>query len=171
MRLFFENSAKNRAFDFFSTSFGRAFTSIGIQPCCSKCHFRCGNSKADIVIGDLWGVKNVAPQYDDGKGVSAILIYSGKGEKILDCMLLEKTPICYEQILRGNPLLELSPSLNPEQRVIFFKLLGSYPFSRALRIAEIGRMAELKEYYYLSHPRLVNSFPMRLLRRIKGMLR
>ena len=40
----------------------------------------------DITIADYWGIENAAPEFDDNKGVSLVLINNDKGNKIFDAI-------------------------------------------------------------------------------------
>lgn len=62
-----------------------AFNSMLIsRPSCSHCKFCDSNRKADITIGDFWGIENIAPEFDDKKGISLVLINTEKGKNIFD---------------------------------------------------------------------------------------
>lgn len=54
------------------------------RPSCSKCQFCDSNRKADITIGDFWGIENVVTDFDDEKGVSLLLINSEKASSIFN---------------------------------------------------------------------------------------
>ena len=38
----------------------------------------------DITIADYWGIEKAAPEFDDNKGVSLVLINNKKGKKVFD---------------------------------------------------------------------------------------
>lgn len=69
-------SDKNRDKDLFYEIF---LGNYCLNEACYNCKFRTVNSKADIRMGDLWGSKYV----EDKKGVSGVITYTDKGEKIL----------------------------------------------------------------------------------------
>lgn len=54
-----------------------------IRPSCFSCPYKNIHHPGDITIADCWGVENVAPQFDDDKGCSLVLINSIKGETVL----------------------------------------------------------------------------------------
>jgi len=49
---------------------------------CFNCQYKTGNN-ADIIIGDLWGASKAKIQETNYKGISAIIVNSEQGEKIL----------------------------------------------------------------------------------------
>lgn len=52
-----------------------------LRPSCYKCPAKAGRSSSDLTIGDFWGINKFKPDFDDDKGVGAILVYTSKGEK------------------------------------------------------------------------------------------
>lgn len=67
--------------DEYMTAFLRA---ISIRPSCYVCRFRGIRRESDITFGDFWGIHNVFPEMDDDKGISLVLVHSGKGQEIFD---------------------------------------------------------------------------------------
>lgn len=61
---------------------------------CYNCKFKSNHSKADITLGDYWGIENIAPQFDDDKGVSLVINHTNKGNKIFEEV---KNEIIYER--------------------------------------------------------------------------
>ena len=51
---------------------------ISLKSSCYDCHFRNFTAGSDIILGDFWGAEVELPE-DDNKGISAILVNSGKG--------------------------------------------------------------------------------------------
>ncbi len=54
-----------------------------LRPSCYQCPFRRGRSGSDLTLADLWNVGEVAPEMDDDKGVSLILVNTEKGKKMM----------------------------------------------------------------------------------------
>jgi coenzyme F420-reducing hydrogenase beta subunit len=54
-----------------------------LRPSCYQCPFRKGGSGSDLTLADLWNVGEVAPEMDDDKGVSLILVNTEKGRKAI----------------------------------------------------------------------------------------
>lgn len=55
-----------------------------LRPSCGNCHFKAGNSEADITIGDFWGFNILSPELDDNTGVSVVTIHTDKGQKFIE---------------------------------------------------------------------------------------
>ena len=64
----------------------RAFTGEQLinRPSCNSCKFVSSNRKADFTIGDFWGVKNIFPEFDYGKGVSLLTVNTLKAKRIFN---------------------------------------------------------------------------------------
>lgn len=89
-----------------SNIFMRGFLqNLYLRPSCYNCRFRCFQSGSDLTLADLWGVKRVAPQFDDDKGTSLVLDKMGKFGEISS---LSSTKLTEEQVqiaYKGNPSL------------------------------------------------------------------
>lgn len=51
---------------------------------CGYCPFTDINRVSDMTIGDFWGIENCNPSFDDGKGVSLLLLNTNKGKEIFE---------------------------------------------------------------------------------------
>ncbi len=56
---------------------------LSLRKSCYNCSFKTEKRVSDLTIGDFWGVKDVAPNLYDAKGVSLVLAQSEKGEELL----------------------------------------------------------------------------------------
>lgn len=72
-----------------------------IRPSCRKCQFKGISRKADITLGDFWGIEQ---SLDDDKGISMVMVNSKKGEELFHRI----TPGIYfhkrtvEEAVQGN---------------------------------------------------------------------
>jgi len=53
-----------------------------LRPACYSCRYKSFNRKADITIGDFWGIDNAVKGFDDNKGVSLVLLNTDKGRRL-----------------------------------------------------------------------------------------
>lgn len=82
------------------------------KACYEKCKYKYNRSAADIRIGDLWG-----KTYErDDKGVSGVVIFSDKGEKILKCCNTELIEHPFVVVAEGQM------KTHPKQKFIFKKV-------------------------------------------------
>lgn len=59
--------------------FNGYFKGLYSRPSCSTCIYKGKNRVSDITISDCWGYSKIAPELDDNKGLSSIVIHSSKG--------------------------------------------------------------------------------------------
>lgn len=109
-----------------STTFGsntymKGFLSdLYLRPSCYKCPAKAGRSTSDLTIGDFWGINKFKPDFDDDKGVGAILIYTLKGKLILNSMDIEVLQTNYNEVTDCNPVI-YSSAVIPLERKLFWK--------------------------------------------------
>lgn len=53
-----------------------------LRSSCLECNYKGTDRIGDITLGDCWGIWNVAPEMNDNKGTSLILLNSVKGQEI-----------------------------------------------------------------------------------------
>ncbi|MFI3281447.1 MAG: Coenzyme F420 hydrogenase/dehydrogenase, beta subunit C-terminal domain [Rikenellaceae bacterium] len=56
-------------------------SSLYLRPSCYSCQAKDGRSRSDITLADYWGVATSRPEFDDDRGVSAVMINSAKGRQ------------------------------------------------------------------------------------------
>lgn len=92
---------------------------LGTLESCLHCKFRSGAHGADLIIGDFWGVEKKFPNSDYKNGMSAVLVYTEKGEKLLSRTNLDMIASTYSDVLFGNPFLEKVITIDAKKRKIF----------------------------------------------------
>lgn len=83
------------------------------KACYERCKFKYGNSSADIRIGDLWG----NTYKDDENGVSAVIVFTERGENVLhqcNCTFIEYP---FEVVSEGQ--MKTGPKIPPYSRDIW----------------------------------------------------
>lgn len=87
------------------TSFFRAYLlDLSMRPSCYACSAKDGRCSSDITLGDFWNIRNVNPEIDDDKGVSAVFAHTERGIKALE--------ECKEHILSIESSFENATLLN-----------------------------------------------------------
>ena len=99
-----------------------------LRPACYECHAK-NCKKSDITIADFWGIEDVAPEMNDGRGTSLVIARTDKGEEFFDGIKdnLKWKEVSYEEGVRGNPS-EYSSVVYPQQRDTFFQDLKEMTF-------------------------------------------
>lgn len=82
--------------------------------------------KSDLTIADFWGIDEVAPEMNDYKGTSLVLIRTDKGQKAFDSVSseLKIKEVTYEEGVKANPS-EYKSVDRPKQRETFFEDFNS----------------------------------------------
>lgn len=97
-----------------------------LRPSCYNCRYKTLNRLSDITIADFWGVDNIAPELDDDKGTSLVLVNSDKGKEIFEQLqdkMIVKRVDCDEAIKYNSAAIK-SVDINPK-RDRFFEDLDS----------------------------------------------
>ncbi|MCD8222469.1 MAG: Coenzyme F420 hydrogenase/dehydrogenase, beta subunit C-terminal domain [Clostridiales bacterium] len=55
-----------------------------LRPSCYECPYKDVMHPGDITIADYWGIEKAAPEFDDDKGVSLVLVNNDKGESLFE---------------------------------------------------------------------------------------
>lgn len=116
---------------------------ITLKSSCYDCHFRNFTAGSDIIMGDFWGAEVELPE-DDNKGISAILVNSGKGMDIIDRCNLALTPANVETVIKYNKNLLCSAAPSP-QRSSFYASADTNGLEEAIqRYLEESAIQKLK---------------------------
>jgi len=106
------------------------FRNYAIRKPCFTCPFAALQREGDISIGDYWGVEAHHPELDAGNGMSALLVNSSKGERLLaevgDSLDIHPTEIPY--VTERNPCLR-HPAAMPLDYDVFQQDLSRLSFS------------------------------------------
>ena len=99
-----------------------------LRPACYECHAKF-YKKSDMTIADFWGIENVAPEMNDGRGTSLVITRTDKGEELFDSIKseLKWKEVSYEEGVKSNPS-EYSSVARPPLRNTFFNDLEKMSF-------------------------------------------
>ncbi|MCD8348896.1 MAG: Coenzyme F420 hydrogenase/dehydrogenase, beta subunit C-terminal domain [Lachnospiraceae bacterium] len=131
-----------------------------LRPCCYECPYKDVMHPGDITIADYWGIEKAAPEFDDNKGVSLVLVNTDKGIKVFDK--------CKEKLVWKQTRIEDSmqpplkaPFPRPANRDAFWKDLQTEDFAMiAKHYGGYGRIKAVKKK--------VSGLKRRIARIIKG---
>lgn len=86
--------------------FNGYFNGLYSRPSCSDCVFKKMNRVSDMTISDCWGYYKIAPEMDDNKGLSSVIIHNDKGMKvfksIMPDLVYKKSDIRYVKKYNSN---------------------------------------------------------------------
>lgn len=115
-----------------------------LRPSCYECPFKSVMHPSDITIADYWGIEKAAPEFDDDKGASLVLINNENGfnvfEAVKDNLRWKETRL--EDSLQ--PPLK-APFPKPKDRGQFWQDFQSKNFGYVTKkYARVGLMNKIK---------------------------
>lgn len=100
-----------------------------LRPSCYECNAK-KVKMSEITIGDFWGIERIAPEMDDNKGTSLMIIRNEKGielfRQISDKLVYKE--VSYEEAVRGNSCEYMSVA-RPKERDTFFQDMNTLEFN------------------------------------------
>lgn len=91
---------------------------------CSDCAFKGYARVSDLTIGDFWGIWDIAPEMDDDRGTSVVLIQSDRGQalwtQLVDCLACR--PVSLEEASRQNPAMLISSKPAADREAILGRI-------------------------------------------------
>lgn len=119
---------------------------FNIRPSCFNCKYRSLARSADLTLGDFWAIEKYAPEYDDNKGTSFVLVNTTKGDKYMNLineMEMVRMDIDLEEYAtKYNWCLHKNPTGMPEDaRRTFYEDVHSMPFDKMA----IKNLEEIKQ--------------------------
>ena len=115
-----------------------------LRPSCYHCPAKAGSSNADITIGDFWNPPREINYLNDDKGLSMVLIYSKKGEELIQDIPIVKHSVSYSQALSSNDIIIRSVE-EPLLRKLFWALIPFIKVSIVIKICDSNILLLLKK--------------------------
>ncbi len=126
--LWFENEEVEHSRVFTTMFYGHSI----LRPSCYECPFKSVIHPGNLTIADYWGIENAAPEFDDNRGVSLVLINDDIGkemfEEVKDCLIWKQIKL--EDSLQ--PPLK-GPFPRPMSRERFWKDFNNKPFEYVVK--------------------------------------
>lgn len=118
---------------------------------CENCRFKGYRRISDLTIGDFWGIWDIAPEMDDNKGTSVVLVQSARGAELL------------KQIAVRLALKEVSLEEASKENGVMLKVSVGHDCRKdALCLIRDGRIAECETWFVKKKPSIVNRAKNRL---------
>ncbi len=104
---------------------------------CGTCSSKNLKSQSDITLADAWGSQAIYPQYNDGKGLSAVLVNTAVGQDYFKRIAetLDYADSSYAFVRQTNPSVWCSVNHHPSRGRFFVLLERGCSFREALRMA------------------------------------
>ena len=95
-----------------------------LRPSCYSCPARDGRSGSDLTLADLWSVGKTAPELNDDKGASGVLVNTQRGRDFMNRIDVQyMKEVTVDNVKRDNGGFAESVPV-PDKREEFFKGLG-----------------------------------------------
>ena len=116
---------------------------------CYDCKFKTVNRLSDITLADFWGIQNIAPEIDDDKGTSFLIIHSKKGKEFFASLSnVKEKKIDIKDGIRFNSSMIKSCS-KPKKRAVFFKYVKKHSVEELKKkFVKINIRKKIKSYIY-----------------------
>lgn len=125
---------------------------FNIRPSCFNCKYRSLQRSADITLGDFWAIEKYAPEYDDNKGTSFVLVNTSKGDeymhKISEMEMVKMDIDLEDYATKYNWCLHKNPTGMPDDaRRTFYEDVHSMPFDKMAQknLEEIKQIRKQKK--------------------------
>lgn len=105
---------------------------IYLKESCYDCKFKNFRSGSDLTMGDFWGVEAERPDLDDNTGLSAILVGTEKGGRLLEESGVQLHDIPLDTVIKYNRNLVASTKMAPD-REEFYEYAKQNGLSAAIR--------------------------------------
>lgn len=118
-----DNHVTSHSLKYEENSYMQAFlNNYTLRPICYQCPAKNGKSCSDITIGDFWGINQIAPELDDDKGCSLLIIHHKSTEDWIQNNLSLSNSFSLDDVVPYNPSLK-NPAKAHINRTYFFHLL------------------------------------------------
>lgn len=131
---------------------------------CASCFFKGYGRISDITLGDFWGIWDIAPEMDDDKGTSLVLVQSDRGRRIWSeikgKMVMKEVSL--EEASKENPSILVSSASDKKREEVLMLIKSG-------KIGEISRMLSVpKKSIIIRLKNKVDYFKYRYSCRRKG---
>ena len=102
------------------------------RPSCAECPFADTERIGDITLADFWGAEKYFKDFDDGRGVSLVIVNSEKGKALFEKTELDRIQTDKEKAIANNAQLR-RPVKFHKNREKFFELNSQQSFCKSVR--------------------------------------
>lgn len=95
-----------------------------LRKSCYQCKFKKVARNSDITLADFWGINRVNAEFNDEKGISAIIVHSKKGREIFENIKnnMEFISANIDDIKKYNPCIYIPADKNELREEFFYDL-------------------------------------------------
>ena len=93
---------------------------LALRDSCYNCKFTSKNRVSDITLADFWGIDEINKDFNDGKGVSLVIINTKKGNNLFEKSKKYFDYFEYDLFKYSQPRLE-KPTKEPQNNTDLWK--------------------------------------------------
>lgn len=105
-----------------------------LRDSCYDCPVKGLSSRADITLGDAWGIQNYDNDFNINDGISVVICNTDKGSQIISNLNLVLNIMPSEILTVHNPAYLKSPKKHPKRKKFFKLLAKGIPFDKCISI-------------------------------------
>ena len=130
-----------------------------LRPSCYECVAK-QHKLSDLTIADFWGINDVLPEMNSGKGVSLVIVRTNKGLELFNRIGMDivSKKVSYEDGVKENPA-EYCSVKRPEERNYFFDDMVAMSFDELKTKYAVPTCASLKSKVKKSIKKLILKAP------------
>lgn len=114
----------------------RGFLSnLYLRPSCYACKCKNGVSHSDLTIADFWGINRLMPDFDDDKGVSLVLVNTGRGKDAFEKLGMETRKSTLGDVRRYNSGFKEHIEVHPKRKLFYESLRNEASVNDAVKKA------------------------------------
>ena len=105
-----------------------------LRPSCHSCSFKSLTRQSDVTLADFWGANKIAPDMDDDKGLSLVIINSEKGKKLLQFVeneIVKFNTNLEEAVLYNSSMVR--SAIAPSKRTSFMTRIVNEDFDKVAK--------------------------------------
>lgn len=121
-----------------------------LRPSCYNCAVKGLKSGSDITVGDFWGIDKYVHEFNDNKGVSAVLLNTKKSILQFNTLKCASIEVEYDHILDSNHALEKSAEMPIERKEFYYNLRRERTISSMRKYIGMEKKEKIKIWILLN---------------------
>ena len=117
---------------------------LTLRPSCFNCPAKEGKAGSDFTLADFWGIAKRAPELDDDKGTSMVMVNTEKAASLFANLEISRQEIPYSFAVQENPSIVHCSSTKSNVLQSFWKHFNKKEFQEIERIIEASIPLKLR---------------------------
>jgi hypothetical protein len=117
---------------------------LTLRPSCFNCPAKEGKAGSDFTLADFWGIAKRAPELDDDKGTSMVMVNTEKAASLFANLEISRQEIPYSFAVQENPSIVHCSSTKSNVLQSFWKHFNKKEFQEIERVIEASIPLKLR---------------------------